>query len=303
MKKRVFIKSSHALAGVLETLLLIGLVVMILATIQIYYIPDIMEQRESEHMNKVSNQFSQLKSTIEIQSMMGVLNEDEAIARSPISSPITLGSDKLPYFVTSWALGNVKIIDKDAAGESRIVIWPAPEDFINGVIPLTSINYEANNAYFVDQSYILQGGGLILKQPDGETMKIAPPILVENNSDSINIIYSLPIYISRAGKNQSATMIDDVYIRTNYIKSYKHADLSGDTEIHIYTKYIDAWSQSLINDDSGILWEYYTNGYINVDVDHTTNPSNIKITNGTKNITVECTIVEIGAQIGPGFIN
>ena len=173
MKKRVFISNDSALAGVLEALLLIGLVAIILSTIQLYYIPDIMEQRESEHMDQVANQFSQLKSTIEIQSMMGVLESDKPIAYSPMSSPIKLGSDKLSYFVTSWALGHVEIIDRYATGNNEIYILPAPADFLNG-IPLTSIKYEADNAYFVDQSYILEGGGVILEQSDGETIQVIP---------------------------------------------------------------------------------------------------------------------------------
>lgn len=301
MKQRIFIRNNHALAGVLEALLLIGLVAMILSTIQLYYIPDIMEQKESEHMDQVTNQFSQLKSTIEIQSMMGVLQTGEPIAHSPMSSPITLGSNKLSYFVTSWALGNVEIIDKYAAGENRIYLLPAPADFLNG-IPLTAIKYEADNAYFVDQNYILEGGGVILEQEDGETMKVAPPIIVENNTNNIKLIYSIPLYASKAGKNQSAHMIDNTYVRTNYTRDYTHSD-SSISLIYIYTEHIDAWNQTLIIDDSGILWEYYDNGYINIDFDNPTNPTRIEITPGTKNIDVEFTIVELGAQIGPGVVN
>ncbi len=308
MKKRIFIKNNHALAGVLEALLLIGLVAMILSTIQLYYIPDIMEQRESEHMDKVANQFSQLKSTVEIQSMMGVLQSDQAIAYSPISSPITLGSDKLSYFVTSWALGNVEIVDKSAT-ESKIEILPAVSipgvnDFDDG-IHLTSIKYNSYNHYYLEGSslsYILEGGGVVLKQSDGETMKVAPPIIAENNSNSINFIYSIPIFISKPSKNVSATMIDDTYIRTNYTRSYTHSE--PDIEwIRINTEYINAWNQTLIADDSGILWEYYDNGYINVDPDNPSNPTRIEITPGTKEIDVEFTIVELGAQIGPGVVN
>ena len=300
MRKRVFIRNNSALAGVLEALLLIGLVAMILSVIQVSYIPNIMEQKESEHMDKVANQFSQLKSTIEIQSMMGVIQSDDPIAHSPMSSPITLGSDKLSYFVTSWALGHVEIIDKDAT-DSLIKLSSAPTGYLNG-IPLTSIKYEADNAYYIDQDYILEGGGVILEQDDGESMKVAPPIIVENNSGSINFIYSITVITSKPSKNLSATMIDDIYVRTNYTTSSTHTD-SNLAWIYIYTDYIEAWNQTLIADDSGILWEYYDNGYINVDFNDNVNPTYIEIKPGTKSIDVEFTIVEIGAQIGPGVVN
>jgi len=302
MKQRIFIKNNSALAGVLEALLLIGLVAMILSTIQLYYIPDIMEERESEHMDQVANQFSQLKSTIEIQSMMGVLQSGDPIAYSPMSSPITLGSNKLSYFVTSWALGNVEIIDKDAT-ESIIEILPAVSvpDYING-IPLTSIKYNAYNHYYLEGrslSYILEAGGVILKQSDGESMKVAPPIIAENKSNSINFIYSIPVFVSKPGKNISSTKIDDAYIRTNYSTSYTHTE-SNINQIYIHTDYTSAWNQTLIADDSGILWEYYNNGYINVNYN---NPTRIEITPGTKHIDVELTIVELGVQTGPGVVN
>lgn len=299
--KRRFFKDNNALAGVLEALLLIGLVAIILSTIQLYYVPDIMEQKESEHMDQVANQFSQLKSTIEIQSMMGVLETDKPIAHSPMSSPIKLGSDKLSYFVTSWALGHIEIIDRNDVEDSKIYFLPASPDFVDG-IPLTSIRYEALNSYFVDQEYILEGGGIILKQPDGETMKVAPPLIAENNTNNIKLIYSIPLFRSRSGKNQSAYMIDNTYVRTNYSTNYTYS-APNISPIYIYTDYIGAWNQTLIADDSGILWEYYNNGYINVALDNQANPTRIEIRPGSKTITVEFTVVEITAQIGPGFVN
>ena len=50
-----------AVAGVIEALLLVALASIILSTIQLVYIPQMMEEREAEHMDEVSNQFSSLK--------------------------------------------------------------------------------------------------------------------------------------------------------------------------------------------------------------------------------------------------
>ena len=46
MKNRKIIKEKHAVAGVIEALLLVGLVAVILSVIQLLYIPQVMEQRE-----------------------------------------------------------------------------------------------------------------------------------------------------------------------------------------------------------------------------------------------------------------
>ena len=56
----------QAVAGVIEALLLVALAAIVLSTIQLVYIPDIMEQREADHMDQVDNQFSHLKSVIDL---------------------------------------------------------------------------------------------------------------------------------------------------------------------------------------------------------------------------------------------
>ena len=121
-------RDAYAVAGVIEALLMVALVAVIISTIQLIYIPDIMEQKEAEHMDQISNQFSSLKSMIDLQ----IISRSDA----PIFSMITLGSRELPYFISASAYGEVNVIDY---GTSRIVVdedeWQA--------VPLTSISYHA----------------------------------------------------------------------------------------------------------------------------------------------------------------
>ena len=299
MKKILFARNNSALAGVIEALLLVALVAIVLSTIQLYYVPEIMLQKEADHMDLVENQYASMKSTIETQAIMGIMQADQPIAYSTMSSPITLGNDKLPYFISSWALGHIQITDEDAAGTDKIDLLPKPADFLNG-IPLTSISYEANNAYFDDQTYILEGGGIFLEQMQGETVKVPPPINVDNLSNSIKIYYNIPLIVSRPGKNSSEYGIDTTYVLTNYSKKYSHSD-TGISWIRIYSDHLNAWNISLIHNDDGLLWEYNNNGCINVAYDNPISPTRIDITPGTKDIDVEFTIVEINAQIGPGY--
>ena len=142
MKNKKFIKRKDAVAGVIEALLLVALVSIVISTIQLVYIPQTMEQREAEHMDDVENQFSYLKSVIDLQSLVK--------ENVPISSPITLGSRELPYFVTAKAFGQLDII-YGGSTDSKIMTDSSAD------IPLTSIKYEAFNSYFVDQTYILEG--------------------------------------------------------------------------------------------------------------------------------------------------
>ncbi|RLF41214.1 MAG: hypothetical protein DRN12_03660 [Thermoplasmata archaeon] len=265
-------------AGVIEALLLVALVAVIISTIQLVYIPDIMEQKEADHMDDVENQFSDLKATIDLQI---ILQRDV-----PISSTITLGSKELPYFVTARTIGEIEIIGNTS---SRI-----ETDFISN-IPLTSIKYQAINAYYIDQAYILEGGGVILKQYNGETMKIDPVLSFQNMTNEIRINWVIPQFVTVVGKNYTEGY-KTTYIRTNYTSETTY---EGQTSfIKIYTNYLNAWNSSL----NRIFDEAVRNGYINIYKNPTSNPEYVYITPGSKNIYVTFTVARIGAQIGPGAV-
>ena len=305
MKLRNFFKNHSAVAGVIEALLLVALVAIILSFIQLYYVPEIMKDREADHMDQVSNQFSYLKSVIEIQSTMGIINEESAnpkhTAYTSSSSPITMGSRELPYFISQKSSGQISIIDEDYSGPYKINIQPAPADFPSG-IPLTSIKYEAFNYYYLDAGkiiYALEGGGIILKQTDGEVMKVFPAMNVLNYTNDIEIIWDIPLFKGVPGRNITAGYKES-YIRTNYTTYYEHEGTAN--FIQIYTDYPDAWKHALINTSRGILWEYYDNLYLNVEVDKSTTPDRVIITPLSKNIELKLTIIEIGTQVGAGAI-
>ena len=303
MKFRNFRKEKTAVAGVIEALLLIGLVAIILALIQYNYVPQIMEEKEAEHMDVVSNQFAQLKSVIDSQSLMGVLGSGETLARAPMSSPITLGSKELPYFVSARSSGQVDIYDKDDVTDSLVNIDPNPDNFSSG-IPLTSIVYKAYNFYYLGGSplsYILEGGSIILQQNEGGTVLVQPAMSVETISPSaIKINYDIPLFKSIPGKNHTGGYLD-CYVRTNYTTHETYSNTSINF-INISTDYIEAWNQSLINNDNGLLWDYY-NDYIDVDFDDPINPTKIIIQPlPGKTLNIEITIVEIGVQTGPGIV-
>ncbi|MGF3554117.1 MAG: hypothetical protein ACQXXF_02430 [Thermoplasmatota archaeon] len=306
MKKSNFIKDNNVVAGVLEALLLVGLVAIILSFIQLYYVPEIMEDKEATHMDLVCQQFSQLKSVIEIQSIMGIINDENPnpkfITYTSMSSPITLGSRQLPYFVSSASPGQIALIDKNDANESKITIDPPPLPLAYDYpfIPLTSIKYEAFNYYFIPQKYIFEGGGIILNQADGEVMSVNPSMNIINNSNDIEIIYDIPIFIGTPGKKINGGY-DLSYIRTNYIRYYEGSQ-NNVSEISIYTQYPNAWYHCLVNTTRGLLWEYVKNNDIKVELDKSTTPNRIIITPDSKNIFVKITLIEIGVQIGPGAV-
>ncbi|DAC72977.1 MAG TPA: hypothetical protein DSN98_02305 [Thermoplasmata archaeon] len=286
MKQRKFRIQNQAVAGVIEALLMVALVSVVISLIQLIYIPEVMEQKEAEHMDLVSNQVSALKSMVDLQGMTR--------SSAPISSMITLGSRDLPYFITAKAFGEVTVNEDPSF---KITLLPPPGSLPSGTVPLTSIQYAADNSYFVDQTYILEGGGLIVKQPDGiPVMRADPSISSVNNTNSITIHIDLVHAISIPGKNQTNGE-GNCFIRTNFSSNRTHFDtIQAGGNIRIYTSYLNAWNQSLHN----LLGMYAVNGYINID----TLPaqSYIEITPGTKDILLQLNVIEIYVQIGQGWI-
>lgn len=286
MKNRTFGTHTQAVAGVIEALLLVALVAIVLSTIQLVYIPQIMEQKEAEHMDLASNQVSTLKSMIDVQAMTQ--------SSAPISSMITLGSSDLPYFITAKSYGEVSVRDNPTY---KLVIFQEPVSLPSGVVPLTSVQYTADNSYFVDQSYILEGGGMIVQQPDGlPVMRADPSISSINNTNSITMHFDLPHIIAIPGKN--LTNGEGIcFIRTNYSSNKTHTELLQTGEyIRIYTAYLNAWNQSLHN----LLGIYAVNGYINIHENAA--GGYLEITPGTKDIMFQLNVIEIYVQIGQGWI-
>jgi hypothetical protein len=277
MRNKNNFNERNAVAGVIEALLLVALVAIILSTIQLLYIPQVMEQREADHMDEVSNQFSFIKSMIDLQ---GMTQEDV-----PISSPITLGSNALPYFVTLGATGEVEIIE-DANFEINV-------DYDALRIPLTSIKYTAFNAYYLDGAdliYALEGGAIILNQTVGEVIIVEPAIKVDNFTNTVNIYYDISIIRGITGKKNSPRGFDIVFIRTNYSSSdANYISMSDVSSIKISTVYTDAWNKLL----QELLEE---------NVDYIQGSNYVEITKKVKQINFYYKRFYIYAQISPGWI-
>lgn len=272
--QRSVVSNKQAVAGVIEALLLVALVAMVISTIQLYYIPEVMKQREAEHMDEVSNQFSHLKAMIDIQTTTG--------SDTPIFSILTLGSRELPYFLTAASHGYVSI---ETSGNSYI-----QSDGVGKIVDLTSIRYFSDNLYFTKQIYALEGGGIIVAQPgQGSVMRVNPAINYIETETDFTITFNLPIFIDYAGKN-STQGVGKCVIRTNYSSTTSSIKSYPALHIRIYTEYPRAWNQTFNDLLGNKLNVFATDAYVQIN------------TPTGKDLVLDFTYVRIHAQIGPGWI-
>ncbi|HDO19798.1 MAG TPA: hypothetical protein ENG74_03635 [Thermoplasmatales archaeon] len=214
-----------AVVGVIEAILLIALFAIILSTIQLVYIPEVMKNREAEHMDKVADQFSQLKLSIDLHTVTRT--------NFSISVPITLGSRELPYFITARALGDISIKDD----EIEISIKTATS-YTN--LSLGIIEYDARNAYFVDQSYILECGAVILEQDEGLESMLVPPTLSVTTSGTTVSIDFLVINITGYANRTTESGLGVTFVRTNF-SSISTQQFSNIESLTIYTSHTNSW--------------------------------------------------------------
>ena len=163
-------KRDEAVAGIVVAVMIVGLVLAIISIIQTIYIPKWMESREAEHMGVVSNQFSNLKYTIDTQI---ALRED-----MPVSSSITLGSRELGFFMSNKAFGRLALISNGWA--HRIVRYAGDTFEDNYGI----LRYTSENAYFLNQIYNYEIGGIVLNQTEGAVFIIKPEFSVLYNAST-----------------------------------------------------------------------------------------------------------------------
>ncbi|OGS40939.1 MAG: hypothetical protein A3K77_06810 [Euryarchaeota archaeon RBG_13_31_8] len=248
--------------------------------VQLVYIPQVMNQREADHMDEVANQFSFLKAIVDLQSMT---QKD-----IPISSPITLGGRELPYFISFKAEGEVNIIDD--AGEIQV-------DYAT-ICPLTSIRYTAYNRYYPELKaytifYELEGGIIIVKQPDGEPVSRVDPSITVENGTTIDIYYEIPIIIGVPGKIGSGQSYKTCFVRTNYSDSSdaNWISLTDVSNITVFTSYPSAWNESFSNIEN-----------LGTNVNITKKSTYVSITPKSKEINLHYKRIYIYAQISPGWI-
>ncbi len=391
--------------GIIVAILIVALLTTVLITIQVYYIPKWMKQREAEHMDVVANQFASLKYSIDLQAMEK--------SNSPLINSITLGSKELPYFVTSRAFGSLQILSynisnfsisisgegKEAivysfdsnkgnltdvleimsfdlsiqnlqendtynvsilstniiikisnlfnnflqinltvVNDSQIIFdqpiaiglkagsdyiinllnedykfskdilpyLPTPYNislngssngsfvikclkFVNSQINqynrIGTIKYSSQNAYFVDQDYIYEGGAVILSQSTGNTMLYPPLFNLNNQIINLTIIDIVGI----AGKTGAAGY-GTYSIRTNFSSLNRYTYYAKNISLKIYTLYTSAWKDFIEKEfsEKGITYS------ISEGIDY--------VAVNLQNIGFVLSIIKIAAQIGPGWV-
>jgi hypothetical protein len=228
MKKQHDIKTDNAVVGVFTVVLIISLIVGVIAVINTVYVPQWMKQAEFRHMNEVSNQFSQLKYALDIQSIIN--------GSSAIGSPVTMGTTEIPFLGVHQSFDELSIL-------SNSCIISITNNTHSSSFITDSIKFTSHNTNFIDQSFIYEAGSLILVQADQNDLIARPSILVTHYGKNLSI--TIINITTGTGSNSFASGRGTFPIYTQVTQNnLQYTVMHNVTTITVKTNYSDAWYQA-----------------------------------------------------------
>ncbi len=290
-RKQCKMKRGHgtndiAVVGIVTAILIIGLVAAVISIVQTTYIPKIMEQREAEHMDKVAEQFASLTAVIDGQAA----DEKKGI---PIATSVTLGSRELPFLVSSKSFGALEILENSCTITIK-------NQTTTKSYPIGTITYSSANAYYLDQSYTYETGAMIVSQTPGNIMMIPPDYIIDYDGvTDVNISLNV-VNISGVQQKMMAAGFGSYPIQTDFQEISTQINMSEVRNITITTRFSNAW-KVLLNSSltaSGLNLVYGTNFKL-----YDSGVATRLEFTGSPKVNIVFKIIEIRAQIGPGWID
>lgn len=273
VKIRKMRDSDEAVVGIVVTVLIIGLIISVLSIVELGYMPQWQEQREADHMHDLAYQFSQIKYTTDILSALGQKNA--------ISTYINLGIADYPILGSGRTYDSLQVLSNNC----NITISNSTDSY---PFSIGTLKYTSKNTHFVDQSYILEAGSMILSQSKSNIL-IGKPFINVSNFTNVTLTF---INISCVNGKRNSGGYGTYLVYMEFSKSFNYL-IENVTSINISTNYINAWRiffNSSTLKYSGLSYTI-NNGsdWIEIDFEDDLGNFNIKF-------------VDIITQIAPGWI-
>lgn len=236
--KRRLRHNDDAAAGVVSILLAILVIIILMTLVTTVWMPEWMEGIENDHMKVVSGQFANIKSSVDKQ----ILNGDTKFI---IGNPVTLGAKGVSVFGTD-STGTFSI---NHFRESDL------EYFCNvrnesGQVNVTctgGLKYQSGNVHYLNQQMAYENGALVLKQGDGEVVRVRPQFAIEKHGPVAHLKFVL---ITVSGLESSVTGTGTIIVQTQLV-TYTSAEFDHRApewvNITLASEFPTAWSRFFNN--------------------------------------------------------
>ncbi|MCQ1534709.1 hypothetical protein FTO70_03175 [Methanosarcina sp. KYL-1] len=243
VNKPLFLRSESASSTVVGAVLLLAIIVMVLSVIRLSYIPEWKNDAEYSHMNDVWGDMADLKSKIDLMTI--ILASDPATSNTEItmSIPFHMGGGDVPLIGPIKSSGTLSV-NKDNCNMTVI-----PNEGNKTKIRCGTISYSSQNRYYVDQNFVYEGGALILSQGEQSSMMLYPSIRFSRvSAKKYNVsIHAVEIYKQGYIPSDIVSSNTGCSLRLTgreFKPLYDSMESSNDTDsftLTINTNYPDAW--------------------------------------------------------------
>lgn len=194
-------KDRQGVASTIGTIMALLVFLAFMSLIVNSYVPAWMLDNERSHMNKVMDQFGELKGKVD-----SMIAQERTTGDTSLNmyAPITVGSEGVPVFATPTA-GLISRVPQ-GVGTTGINIQfsyaTTTGDVAVDVSGGGKIELYAPNRYYVQQWIAYENGAIIIRQEDGQAMRAFPNLDISKNAGSINVGFT---EVDIIGTNQSLT--------------------------------------------------------------------------------------------------
>lgn len=227
-----FFPSESATATAIGAVLLLGIIFSIFAVIWLYYVPEWKSDAESSHMDDVYEDMADIKSKIDLMSIIlasnssyiNSSNQNPSFPYPMMSVPFHMGGGDIPVIDPIKSSGSLAVNKDNCIMDFSI---NSTNNYSNFIINCGTITYNSRNRYYMDQDFSYECGALILDQNDQSVMTLYPSICVSENETngydvSINAVKISPSFPPRTissnkgcslrltGLNYNSTPYDNV---------------------------------------------------------------------------------------------
>ncbi|WP_240664295.1 hypothetical protein [Methanosarcina sp. MSH10X1] len=275
-EKKSFFHSEAATSTIIGAVLLLGIIFSVFAIVRIGYVPEWKSDAECSHMNDVYEDMADLKSKIDMMTVVLASNPNSSYINSsnpssyalqPIMTvPFHMGGGDVPFIGPIKSSGSLAV-NKDNCIMGIVVRSPSGSMLYNKSLNCSTITYNSQNRYYINQNFSYECGALILDQGTQSVMTLYPSIRFSrtpNNKYNVSInalrVFQKPyvppqVISSNKGCSLRLTGLD--YVR--YYDSSKVAGEISQLVLTVSTTHPEAWKQYLkgMVDDADIEpWDY-----------------------------------------------
>lgn len=248
VSKPFFLRSESASSTVVGAVLLLAIIVSVFSVIRLGYIPEWKNDAEYSHMNDVWGDMADLKSKIDLMTIVLASDPDSLNTDSSnditMSVPFHMGGGDLPLIGTIKSSGTLSV----NRNECGITVIPDNGDNITD-ISCGTVSYNSQNRYYVDQNFIYEGGALILSQGEQSSMMLYPSIRFSRESaNKYNVsIHAVEIYKKTYAPPEIISSNTDCSLHLNglgFDSLYDSMDSFNDIDsfnLTVNTTHPDAW--------------------------------------------------------------